>query len=310
MRTTLIALALCAVAAPANAGDPPIDKVSFYFAAHADDWQLFMNPSAFQDVVAPATKTVFIHVTAGDVGLGAGNGGRRFPLYQARENGADLAIRFMANANSAPAGKVSRVMDFNGHAIERTTYRHTVNYFLRLPDGGPDGAGYPANQHQSLSRLSRGEAVPLVTVDRSATYRDWTDLLSTIRAIVDFERDSAPKVQFNVAELDATTNPHDHPDHQMTARAALEATRGLDCAQRRHYVDYASSGLPENLDAQQRDMESAVFGVTLAGVLALDHAVSWAKYNKSFVGRNYFRVEEGTGRCDQPTTTLTAEAKR
>ena len=27
------------------------DKVSFYFAAHEDDWQLFMNPSAFQDVI-------------------------------------------------------------------------------------------------------------------------------------------------------------------------------------------------------------------------------------------------------------------
>src|SRR5262245_29372388 len=26
------------------------DKVSFYFAAHEDDWQLFMNPSAFEDV--------------------------------------------------------------------------------------------------------------------------------------------------------------------------------------------------------------------------------------------------------------------
>lgn len=25
------------------------NKVSFYFAAHEDDWQLFMNPSAFQD---------------------------------------------------------------------------------------------------------------------------------------------------------------------------------------------------------------------------------------------------------------------
>ena len=27
------------------------DKVSFYFAAHEDDWQLFMNPSAFEDVI-------------------------------------------------------------------------------------------------------------------------------------------------------------------------------------------------------------------------------------------------------------------
>jgi hypothetical protein len=30
------------------------DKVSVYFAAHEDDWQLFMNPSAFQDVIKGA----------------------------------------------------------------------------------------------------------------------------------------------------------------------------------------------------------------------------------------------------------------
>ena len=47
------------------------DKVSFYFAAHEDDWQLFMNPSAFEDVVSGATKTVFVHLTAGDAGLAA-----------------------------------------------------------------------------------------------------------------------------------------------------------------------------------------------------------------------------------------------
>jgi hypothetical protein len=61
------------------------DKVSFYFAAHEDDWQLFINPSAFQDVIKGATKTVFVHLTAGDAGLGTGLGGRKHPFYLARE---------------------------------------------------------------------------------------------------------------------------------------------------------------------------------------------------------------------------------
>jgi hypothetical protein len=60
------------------------DKVSFYFAAHEDDWQLFMNPSAFQDVIGGAAKTVFVHLTAGDAGLGIGLGGRKHPFYLAR----------------------------------------------------------------------------------------------------------------------------------------------------------------------------------------------------------------------------------
>ena len=54
----------------ADTGRP--DKVSFYFAAHEDDWQLFMNPSAFEDVINGAAKTVFVHLTAGDAGLGIG----------------------------------------------------------------------------------------------------------------------------------------------------------------------------------------------------------------------------------------------
>src|SRR4051794_17735594 len=82
-----------------DAGRP--DKVSFYFAAHEDDWQLFMNPSAFEDVTG-GVKTVFVHVTAGDAGLGTGVGGRKHPLYLARENGAESAIRFMADADDAP----------------------------------------------------------------------------------------------------------------------------------------------------------------------------------------------------------------
>src|SRR5665213_656811 len=81
---------------------PAPSKVSFYFAAHEDDWQLFMNPNAFNDVTGGARKTVFIHVTAGDAGLGAGSGGRKHPFYLARENGALQAIRFMVDADKTP----------------------------------------------------------------------------------------------------------------------------------------------------------------------------------------------------------------
>ena len=61
-------LAVTALAAPALADDiQRPDKVSVYFAAHEDDWQLFMNPSAFKDVIKDAAKTVFVHVTAGEI---------------------------------------------------------------------------------------------------------------------------------------------------------------------------------------------------------------------------------------------------
>ena len=55
------------------------NTVAFYFGAHPDDWQLFMNPNAYYDVRGPSNKIVFVYVTAGDAGVGTGNGDRSQP---------------------------------------------------------------------------------------------------------------------------------------------------------------------------------------------------------------------------------------
>lgn len=287
----------------AQNGERP-DKVSFYFAAHEDDWQLFMNPSAFEDVVGGAAKTVFIHLTAGDAGLGIGLGGRKHPFYLARENGAEAAIRFMANMDSAPAERLVASMTFNGHSIHRVSYRNTVGYFLRVPDGHWSGDGYYETGFASLRRLASGENDILRAVDGSATYHGWDDLVATLRTIISYERGAAALIQVNVAETNARINPKDHSDHLMTAKAALDAVKDAACVRRVYYIDYASSQLPENLEAQKRDMESSVLAVTLAGVQAFDHSTSWHHYDGSFVGRNYFRVQAPTGRCDSRHTAF------
>jgi hypothetical protein len=297
VRAGLVGAVLTAAPALAADGQRP-NKVSFYFAAHEDDWQLFMNPTAFEDVIDGAAKTVFIHVTAGDAGLGTGLGGRKHPFYLARENGAETAIRFMADADDIPASKTVTYRPFAGHPIYRVSYRNTVSYFLRVADGNPSGTGYSHTGFQSLRRLFDGAAKTLAAVDGSTSYHGWGDLVATVRAIIDFERGRAALAQINVAEPNPQINPNDHSDHLMTAKAALDAVAGLGCVRRAYYVNYASSRLPENLMPQQRDRESSVFAVTLAGVLALDHGTAWHHYARSYVGRNYYRVEEPTGRCD------------
>ena len=266
-----------------------IQRVAFYFAAHEDDWQLFMSPSAFYDVLDANTKTVFIHMTAGDAGLGTNTGGRKHPYYAARENGAESAIRFMADSdNRAPDQREVSTPAFNGRQIRRVSYRNTVAYFLRLPDGGTEGNGYAGTGHQSLQRLAQGQIRALTAIDGSASYARWTDLTATLRAIVDSEREQAPAIHVHVPELDTGRNPGDHPDHYMTGQAALAATEGLS-AHRMHYLGYSSAKSPENLSAKDRDMKCAVYAVTVAGVLALDHPMSWQHYDECFAGRSYFR---------------------
>ena len=269
----------------------PVQRVSFYFSAHEDDWQLFMNPSAFHDVLDDV-KTVFVHVTAGDAGLGTANGGRKHPYYLARENGAESAIRFMADAVEGPlvAQAVAAPMTVNGHPLRRVSYRNTVAYFLRLPDGGTEGAGYDETAHQSLKRLAAGEIATLTAIDGTTAYQGWRDLTATLRALIDLERAQAPSVDLHVPELDPAINPNDHPDHVGTAKLALEAAKHLSDARRIHHPGYNCGALPENLEGRERDMKCAVYAVTLAGVMALDHPTSWQHYDQSFVGRNYCRV--------------------
>ncbi len=302
--SALLALLLPATALAADGGKS--DKVSFYFAAHEDDWQLFMNPTAFEDVTGGAGKTVFVHVTAGDDGLGVGSGGRKQPYYLARENGALDAIRFMADADKTPINDSAGPMIFNGHTVFRVSYLNTIGYFLRLPDGNASGSGFAGTGFQSLKRLANGEINTLSAIDGSTIYHGWTDFVATVREIITYERGHAPFVQLNVAETDSRINPQDHADHLMTAKAALDAAKDMSCVRRVYYVDYASSKLPENLNTQERDMESAVFAVTLAGVMAFDYGTAWHHYDQSFIGRNYFRVEEPDGHCRATAAKIAA----
>jgi len=305
-----LAVAVCLAAlaaAPAFAAESARpDKVSFYFAAHEDDWQLFMNPSAFEDVAGGAAKTVFVHVTAGDAGLGTGSRGRQHPYYLARENGAVSAMRFMADADRTLMPQAVSRPTFNGHAVYRTSYGRTVGYFLRVPDGHPSGGGYGGTGWQSLRRLHEGQIGTLTAIDRSAAYHGWSDLVATVGAIMSFERDGARLLQINVADPDPRQNAGDHSDHLMTSRLAVDAAAHLGCVRRVYYVDYASARLPENLDARQRDMESSVFAVTLAGMQALDHVTEGRHYYETYVGRNYFRVEEPAGACTASSNTVAA----
>src|SRR5262249_37628974 len=170
LATLLALLVPCAAAAQPRA-------VSVYVVAHEDDWQLFFNPRAYDDVMRPMEKVVFIHVTAGDNGQGHGS------YASAREGGALNAIAFMADAMTPPGSWLAGTTEIRGHPIARFQYKNTVAYFMRLIDGRGDGVGFPGTGHASLERLRTGKINQLAAVDTSTTYLGWNDLVDTLEEL-------------------------------------------------------------------------------------------------------------------------------
>jgi hypothetical protein len=271
------------------------DTVAFYFAAHEDDWQLFMNPNAYHDVQRVSTKVVFVYFTAGDAGAGLGNAGRSQPYYLARENGAKLSVKFMADANSSPQIAVDSVASIGGHAIKKWLYRNTVSYFLRLPDGHPEGTGYPTTGLQSLKRLRDGAIPAMTSIDDSTTYEGWIDLRNSLRQMIDKERGEATNVWVNLPDTNLQANLGDHADHQHVALGVLEAIADLPWINKAFYLNYVTADLDENMSAADREIEAGTFAALVVGLTALDHPSAWEPMHRSWLSRHYFRIEPGTG---------------
>jgi len=271
------------------------NTVAFYFAAHPDDWQLFMNPNAWHDVQKPSNKVVFVYVTAGDAGAGLGNGERSQPYYLARENGAKLSVRFLADAAKPPAMPVDSLASVSGHRIKRWVYRNTVSYFMRLPDGNPQGTGYVATAQQSLKRLHEGTIRTTTALDNSTTYENWADLRTTWRALIDNERGTATNVWVHIPDTDIQKNVGDHADHQHMAQGVLEGIADLPWISKALYLNYVTADMPENMTSAEREIEIGTFAALATGLTALDHPSPWDRLHRSWLSRHYFRIEPGVG---------------
>jgi hypothetical protein len=299
VKTTSILVSLFVAQAAALAQE----TAAFYFSAHEDDWQLFMNPNAYHDVKRPTTRVVFVYVTAGDAGAGLGNAGRSQPYYLARESGAKASVKFMVDAESAPGIPVDSVASIAGHPIRRWIYGNTVSYFLRLPDGDPEGPGYESTGWQSLRRLHEGAISKVTAIDDSTTYHGWSDLVQTFRSLVHFERGAATNVWVNIPDTDLTRNVGDHADHQHMAQGVLDAVQDMPWIHKALYLNYVTADLPENMLTPDREIEVGTFAALVAGLTALDHPSPWEPMHRSWLSRHYFRMERGTGFPPDSTTS-------
>jgi hypothetical protein len=295
-------LAGCAVAPHAAIPSPTPAAVSIFVVAHQDDWQLFMSASAFHAMDQPDKKAVFVHVTAGDAGLGVS--GAPVSYYKAREEGALRAIRFLSNVGENPghgARMEWRMVDRAGHRVQRVAYANAVAYFLRLPDGnGFKGTGYESTGFQSLERLKNGDIKSIQAVDGSARYRGWGDLQTALQAIIEAEDEAGKPLSIHIMEPDAALNPEEHSDHRHTALAIQGVLPGIPCASLHLYDTYDNRNRPQNLSGEELLIAVGLWGATTSG-LADNYAKStWDSIHTGWLGRLYSRTSTPQGKCQSP----------
>lgn len=191
--------------------------------AHADDWQLFMNPDAFKDITMPGSKVVFIVTTAGDAGK-EGN------YWKAREEGMKSSIRFCL-APFTTITSTSGTKIIKNVPVTFWSANNISCYFLRFPDGGLDGKGFEKTGSQSLTKLQNGEILHLHSLDSSIHVYTWIAFCKLIENIILLEAEGFFKIEIKYINPSETENRQDHPDHKVTGLAVQSITGHFLCKQ-------------------------------------------------------------------------------
>jgi len=267
-------------------------NVEVYVTAHPDDWQLFMNPNAYNSVANPKNKVIFLHTTAGDAGHGMGNDAYTL----AREEGSLRAIRFMCNALRDEGG-LGQAMSteqakVKNHLILKKTYSNTVSYFLRLPDGNYLGPGYQTTGLQSLRRIREGTIKSIAAVDESTTYKNLKDLQSTLVKLLKGEAKGFESIVLNIAETDTVANPGDHSDHLHSSWLFQDIVDDLNVSSIRFYQEYATNKKPFNVEGASFLSCAGTWGATASGLSDMGHYTTWDDVHNSWIGRQYYRQKD------------------
>ena len=260
-----------------------------FVSAHPDDWQLFMNPNAYNALTDPNNKVIFLHTTAGEAGHGIGNNG----YYLAREEGSMRAIRFMCNAINGELKQGDEMNPIqvihNGHSIQRFSYSNAIVYFLRLPDGNYRGEGYPIHDNHSLRNFFEGKKRNMKAVNGSTEYVDLNDLVMTIETLIKYEAEDVMKVQVNIADTDDSINPDDHSDHLTSSRIMQKVAKGLGITHVNLYQEYATNKKEMNITGDEFLLCAGTWGATASGLSDSYHYSTWDSGHNAWIGRQYMR---------------------
>ena len=245
----------------------PPRPTDVFLVAHEDDWQLFMGDVVFKGV-RRGNQSVLIYLTAGNENTDAN-------YWRARERAALQSTR-LATAVTDTGEVTCATVALLARRIQRCAIANTVSYFLRLPDGRRDGAGFAHNAFQSLRKLHSTKVSAVSAVDTSTTYTSWTDLIATVEEIIRRERPGGSSVTVHANDPNAAINPGDHSDHQMAGLVAT-AMRTKVSAEVIYYVGYALAARPDNRTRSQAGQKSALFLAYDREMLIANRA--WSTYS-------------------------------
>lgn len=262
-------------------------RIEFYFVAHADDWQLFMNPEVSNDLADKTCKVVIVHTTAGDAG-------RETYFWKAREEAALDSVRFRLSVDEHLTHQIL-MQPINGKNIYCQRLNNCICYFLRLPDGGSDGSGFAAFNHQSLEKLHQQSILCINPVDQSCVYESLNELTGVIDGIIekeiaDMENMHNPPVMLNFPDPDKELNPYDHNDHYNTSYL-LQATNAYSRFLKRAFKDYQLINIPVFLSQENLFWKIGMFSAYHQSMLKLTgHStiaedssfIPWCFRNSSF----------------------------
>ena len=221
-------------------------QLEFVVVAHQDDWQLFMGDILTERLHA-GNRAIFVYLTAGD-------DGRDSVYWRTREDAALQSTRIAAAIPVTSPLSCSAVQ-IRDHSIRKCIVGNTESYFLRLPDGRRNGKGFARYGYRSLRKLRVNADSEISSIDASATYRGWSDLLRTVGAIID--RDSAA-VTVHTSDPNIVRNPHDHFDHRMAGLLVADLRRQHKIGAM-YYVGYALATRSPNRSNEQVQAKTALF---------------------------------------------------
>jgi len=276
----------------------------FYVGAHPDDIELFMGVQVLQDFVQqPNAKKVFIVTTAGDAGLGVGNGDSDSPYWIARRLGHERAVLFMVSMTgiNAPSLKVETQL-VGKHRLERRTFGpNIVMYDLNLPDGGKQGAGFALTGNQSLSKLMDGSAAFIEAIDRSNRYT-LDELQATLGEIVSIESKDASWVRLNLSEDRDLWNPGDHPDHISTSLLLQQVAHPAEpvCFQQIRFATYANTSKEQNVTNDELMVHAATWGAINIGRAEGHQRTTWGAAHNAWLGKVYPTATTSSGTACLP----------